>query len=108
LQSFAVTNGFLFNRSPKKINQVNIKRRKMKSLKLNVLNKQELSKKAMAAVKGGRRCGCGCCGPSSAFDNAMANYNGGANGLWSKQNCNSDGMWIVDDDTPQPPQTQVQ
>jgi natural product precursor len=48
----------------------------MKSLKLNVLASENLSKVEMNQVKGGNSCTCGCQGPSSTEDNMNANYNG--------------------------------
>jgi natural product precursor len=58
----------------------------MKNLKLNALESQSLNNKEMNSLRGGRSCGCGCCGSSSTNSNMNANYEGGANGLWSK-NC---------------------
>lgn len=57
----------------------------MKSIKINNLEKENISKKEMNAILGGRYCRCGCHGPSSDFDNAQANYNGGSDGLKSPQ-----------------------
>ncbi len=55
----------------------------MKSLKLNKLNQNSLSKDQMKKVRGGESnlCTCGCCyagsGGSSTVDNAIANNEGG-------------------------------
>ncbi|HAL64615.1 MAG: Uncharacterized protein XD81_1479 [Bacteroidetes bacterium 38_7] len=54
----------------------------MKSLKLNKLSVNQLSKKQMSSVTGGERvCGCGCCyagnGGSSTNSNGHANLDGG-------------------------------
>ncbi|MCI2082673.1 MAG: TIGR04149 family rSAM-modified RiPP [Bacteroidales bacterium] len=46
----------------------------MKSLKLNCLEKNNLSNKEMSAIIGGNTCGCGCHGSSSIEANAEANY----------------------------------
>jgi len=48
----------------------------MKKTKLNVLAAHNLSKIEMNQVRGGQCCNCGCQGPSSKDDNAMANYEG--------------------------------
>jgi natural product precursor len=48
---------------------------KCKSLKLNVLASENLSKVELNQVKGGNSCSCGCQGPSSTGDNCNANYN---------------------------------
>lgn len=56
----------------------------MKSLKLNKLNMNQLSKEQLKAVRGGTApglCSCGCCyagsGGSNTVDNAIANNEGG-------------------------------
>lgn len=57
----------------------------MKTLNVNQIEKNRLSKKEMHAVSGGNSCGCGChyasSGGSSTMDNGNANYDGN---LWSK------------------------
>jgi natural product precursor len=49
----------------------------MKSLKVNRIEKENLSEKEMNQVRGGNTCGCGCLyadkGGSSTYDNANAN-----------------------------------
>lgn len=58
----------------------------MKSLKLNALERANLSNREMEQVKGGeeRKCVCGCLyenkGGSSFEDNGKANYNIGSKG----------------------------
>jgi natural product precursor len=56
----------------------------MKSLKLNVLASENLSKVEMNQVKGGQCCSCSCAyansGGSSTGDNANANYGIGSGG----------------------------
>lgn len=55
----------------------------MKSIKLNKLNMNKLSKEQMRVVSGGAapQCSCGCCyvnqGGSNSTDNLIANYDGG-------------------------------
>jgi natural product precursor len=57
----------------------------MKSLKLNKLKLNKLSKKQLNAIKGGGapgyNCSCGCCyvnqGGSNSTDNLIANYDEG-------------------------------
>lgn len=54
----------------------------MKSLKLNKLNMNQLSKEQLSSVRGGAAtCTCGCCyansGGSNTTDNGIANYDGG-------------------------------
>ena len=55
----------------------------MKSLKLNKLNMNQLSKEQLSTIRGGSApsCTCGCCyansGGSNTTDNGMANYEGG-------------------------------
>ena len=53
----------------------------MKSLKLNAMASENLSKVEMNQVKGGQVCGCGCAGPSSTEANGNANNK---NGLLSR------------------------
>jgi natural product precursor len=54
-----------------------LKFRIMKSLKLNVLASENLSKVEMNQVRGGECCACGCQGPSSTEDNGIANMEQG-------------------------------
>ncbi|MFW6222147.1 MAG: TIGR04149 family rSAM-modified RiPP [Bacteroidota bacterium] len=54
----------------------------MKSLKLNKINRSQLSKEQMNAVTGGGSCSCSCYyagepGGSSTTDNGLANWEGG-------------------------------
>ena len=57
----------------------------MKSLKLNKLKLNQLSKDQLNAIRGGDapgyNCSCGCCyvnqGGSNTTDNLIANYDGG-------------------------------
>jgi len=63
----------------------------MKSLKLNKINKNQLSAEQMNAVTGGGSgCGCSCYwanqGGSSTIDNGVANRDAG--GLWSERGVN--------------------
>ncbi len=53
----------------------------MKSIKLNKLNMNRLSREQLNAIKGGAsgyKCSCGCCyanqGGSNSTDNLIANY----------------------------------
>ncbi|MDR1055635.1 MAG: TIGR04149 family rSAM-modified RiPP [Prevotellaceae bacterium] len=72
-----------------------------KNIKINNLNNCKLEKREMSKINGGRSCGCGCCGPSGADDNAIANYEGGANGMWPKDKDCLVIMTITDGEDPQ-------
>ena len=48
----------------------------LSKIKLNQLSKVELEKREQQKLLGGGSCcGCGCNGPSSTWDNAVANWN---------------------------------
>jgi natural product precursor len=64
--------------------------KKLSQLKLNQIGKSELKKREMRQLVGGECCGCGCNGPSSTDDNALANHGygysqsyGGAKWCWT-------------------------
>jgi natural product precursor len=66
--------------------------KKLKKLKLNALNEQDLAEKQMNALRGGTTCYCSCYwanqGGSSYSANTNANYNIGSNGGYSTNGCN--------------------
>jgi natural product precursor len=51
--------------------------KKIKSLKLNQIEKISLEEREMNTLLGGECCGCGCHGPSSLEDNRNANWYAG-------------------------------
>jgi natural product precursor len=63
--------------------------KKLKKLKLNALNEQDLAEKQMNALRGGTTCFCSCYwagnGGSSVESNKNANY---GYGIYSQHGCN--------------------
>jgi hypothetical protein len=77
LQSFAVTNGFLFNRSPKKYEKVNIKHRKMKKLeKISSSKFSSMSNLELSNIAGGGEYICAATGARTIDTMPTATPNG--------------------------------
>lgn len=73
--------------------------KELKKIKLNQLREADLNSREMSQLKGGKCCGCGCHGPSSAEDNQNANAEsgygstGGSTYCW----CLDGNIWIPAD-----------